>query len=828
MPQASRLFLTSSACIVLASCAFSVAIRGAEPPAATLRSTAQMETFAAEGQAYFALELSPQVAEPPREPHDVAILFDTSASQTGSFRDKGLAALERLLASLDASDRAALLAVDLNAIALTPALVNTDSDEMKRALGALRGRVPLGSTDMDGALASAAEQLMRDTRPGRARSVVYIGDGMSTAQLLFSERLQQLANQFVVDRISISSYSVGPRVDHQLLGVLAKHTGGMLLVDRTDQTGAQIGGRLADAARSTVVWPTSVELPAGFQQCYFRGIPPLRFDRDTVLLGKADLALVQKGKTVQVKIEAEAADKPLSLDWRIEPGKPVEENAYLRKLVETAERDGDLSLPTIGTAELGDLRWFVNVEAGKLAQLGQQALASGQLDQAQRLAREAARLDPLNPQAEILKVAVDKKAGPAVGAREPRALVLASSDQPARPLNPPPAETGQAAEEGADGELLDELERQQHVYVQFLRSEVQNAVRDAARLTGVDPENALNLLKLTLEKVNQAPELDPEVRSQLRDKLEGAMQIASRQALVKAERDLQRQQIDAEVKAREQINRELFLTEEKVDQLIARFNALMDEERYRDAEAVANIAEEMSPNTPGLRSAELTARMIGYTADMQAVVDARNKGVIDSMYQIELSHVPTPDEPPILYPDPEVWQLLTERRKKYKAVDLTQNNPNEARILAALDDKTEIDFTEQPLIDVIDYLKERHGIEIQLDTKALTDAGLGSDTPVTRNIKGITLRSALRLMLGEMDLTYVIRNEVLMITSKTEAENLLTTKVYPVADLVIPIPAPRMGGMGGGMMGGMGGGMGGGMMGGMGGGMGMGGMGMGF
>jgi hypothetical protein len=228
----------------------------------------------------------------------------------------------------------------------------------------------------------------------------------------------------------------------------------------------------------------------------------------------------------------------------------------------------------------------------------------------------------------------------------------------------------------------------------------------------------------------------------------------------------------------------------------------MDEERYRDAEAVANIAEAMSPKTPGLRTAELTARMVGYTADIMAVVDARHKGVIDSLFQTELSHIPTPDEPPILYPDPETWQLLTERRKKYKAVDLTQSNPNEAKIIAALDDKTELEFVDQPLTDVVEYLKERHEIEIQLDSRALSDEGVGSDTPVTRNIKGISLRSALRLMLGELDLTYVIRNEVLMITTKTEAENMLTNKVYPVADLVIPVRPPMMGGrMGGGMMG---------------------------
>ncbi|MCC7085622.1 MAG: hypothetical protein IT427_11530, partial [Pirellulales bacterium] len=85
-------------------------------------------------------------------------------------------------------------------------------------------------------------------------------------------------------------------------------------------------------------------------------------------------------------------------------------------------------------------------------------------------------------------------------------------------------------------------------------------------------------------------------------------------------------------------------------------------------------------------------------------------------------------------------------------------------------------------------------------------------------------------VLSAQGLTYFIKDEVLKITTKEQAEQELITKVYPVGDLVIPVRTFQTnsmlgGGMAGGMMGG-GMGMGGGMMGGMGmGGMGMGGMG---
>ena len=58
-------------------------------------------------------------------------------------------------------------------------------------------------------------------------------------------------------------------------------------------------------------------------------------------------------------------------------------------------------------------------------------------------------------------------------------------------------------------------------------------------------------------------------------------------------------------------------------------------------------------------------------------------------------------------------------------------------------------FIEAPLQEVLDSLKEQHRIEIQIDNKALEDVGIGTDSPVTVDLKGISLRSALNLMLRE-------------------------------------------------------------------------------
>jgi hypothetical protein len=113
---------------------------------------------------------------------------------------------------------------------------------------------------------------------------------------------------------------------------------------------------------------------------------------------------------------------------------------------------------------------------------------------------------------------------------------------------------------------------------------------------------------------------------------------------------------------------------------------------------------------------------------------------------------------------------------------------NEIRITETLEQPTELDFNGQPLTDVVAYLEQKHGIAIQLDNHALKAAHTGGDTPVTLSIVGISLESALDLMLGELDLAWSIYDEVLLITSKVRASKLIETRVYPVFDLVATPP----------------------------------------
>jgi hypothetical protein len=106
------------------------------------------------------------------------------------------------------------------------------------------------------------------------------------------------------------------------------------------------------------------------------------------------------------------------------------------------------------------------------------------------------------------------------------------------------------------------------------------------------------------------------------------------------------------------------------------------------------------------------------------------------------------------------------------------------KIEEALRSPTQLEFIETPLGDVADYLGDRHRTAILIDRQALHERDIGTDTPITKNLKGISLRSGLRLMLVELNLTYTIRDKSLWITTFEEAESWLRVEVYPVDDLV--------------------------------------------
>ena len=338
-----------------------------------------------------------------------------------------------------------------------------------------------------------------------------------------------------------------------------------------------------------------------------------------------------------------------------------------------------------------------------------------------------------------------------------------------------------------DGAFLASVEDQRATMTQIIEVSVARQISKAREVMSAQPAQAVIDLKQALDQVEAAPGLAAEVRAQLRVQLVRGIKEAQRREVALNERQQLSDAREAAGKQRERVLREATRKEERTQQIIARYNALLNEWRFRAAEDAAMDVRDVEPHEPAMVAAVLNSRNQGYVHDMMQVRERRQKGVVDALYASERAQVPFSDDPPIVYPHAQVWEELTSRRRKYAAMSLEKQGSAEEQIFAALSQSTTLEFIDTPLRDVIDYLKDLHGIEIQIDYRALEEVGIGPDAPVTRNLKGITLRSALKLMLRELDLTYTVQDEVLLITTQEVVAEHLTAKVYPVADLVLPI-----------------------------------------
>ena len=704
---------------------------------------ARLDSFShPDGANYFALSLKPNVSPPAAEAHDVVVLFDTSASQTGQYREESLEALDAMLAKLGPKDRVRLVAVDLDAVPLTENFVAPGSDQLKEALGKLKARVPLGSTDMQKAMQAAVDSYA----PGdtAARAAVYIGDGMSTANLLGTEQFGKLVDALVAARVPVSSYLVGPRLDEQLPGALAGKTGGRLAAEGA--SGAEAGADLAAATKAAVLWPTATTWPAAFAEVFPKRMPPLRADRDTAVIGTF------KGEgPFQVQAAVDAAGKAENLSWTVKPNKSDEDFSTLGRLVDIARVDGGLSLPIVDAASLRKARVAADTGVREITKLAREALTAGNLGAAEQLVSEALRRDPGNPEALAVKGALAKSKAGGVPEAPGAAPAAAAGPADLNLVGGGAPKAGPAADPfAADGAFAGAFQHDRKVVAQMITADVQHTINQARGKMSSDPESAIQDLKLQLESVRRAPELDPDVRDQLVDQIQAALREGSRRQITIEQRRQERHESLVAAKERMLINENLLRDQQKMQQLMERFNSLMDEGRYRFAEeAAAAEAQKLADTMPAKSSVPLAATLLsrtkGYWTDAMAVRVQRQKAVIDTLYQVETSHVPFPDDPPIVYPDAEVWQRLTARRQeKYKAMDLAARGAAEKKITDELHSPTTLEFIETPLADVVDYLKDLHNIEIQIDNKALEDVGGSTDTPITRNLKGISLRSALR------------------------------------------------------------------------------------
>jgi general secretion pathway protein D len=346
--------------------------------------------------------------------------------------------------------------------------------------------------------------------------------------------------------------------------------------------------------------------------------------------------------------------------------------------------------------------------------------------------------------------------------------------------------TPQTAGRMSGSTLLDTAAADEQAKARQLSAEVGKKQSEARRLRETKPQAALQLLQETRAQVADS-NLSEEYRSQLLRRVDITLDETEKyikEHHAEIEFDEKNEAVQEEVERRREVKLKV---QDKIAQHVDDFNRLRDEQRYAEMEVVARRLFELAPDDPVARQVWENSKFIRRTVMNRDVADAREIANWQAWHEVEAAGIiNVGDAHPLVY-DQKIWDDLVKDRKS--AERETRRTERELEIERRLKTPVLLRYQDTPLSEVIGGLSELAGINIHLDPRGLSQEGVESSTLVTVNLsKEISLKSALNLILEPLHLSYVIKDEVLKITSEQLRDGETYSKVYNVADLVIPIP----------------------------------------
>ena len=215
--------------------------------------------------------------------------------------------------------------------------------------------------------------------------------------------------------------------------------------------------------------------------------------------------------------------------------------------------------------------------------------------------------------------------------------------------------------------------------------------------------------------------------------------------------------------------------QEMTRQLLAGIKKLQSEGKLEAASRQAADAAARAPNPATKAASRITDVNNQLNASRQAQQD-QERATMGAWGQVEKARtLPKGD-----IEFPKDWKARPPRRSS----DDVAMTAKEVKLLRALNSTISLQLNNQRLQDVIEYIQDRTDQSIVLDKTAMDDAGVTYDTPVTVNLKGVTLRTALQKVFRDLGLTYVIKDEVIQVVTPAQASQIMRTQVYYVGDLV--------------------------------------------
>lgn len=331
---------------------------------------------------------------------------------------------------------------------------------------------------------------------------------------------------------------------------------------------------------------------------------------------------------------------------------------------------------------------------------------------------------------------------------------------------------------------LQKLDQQQRIKYEQMRNETLNAIFKAERLQKRDPKKAVEIIDRAMGAVETARLPKAAAATLLKQLRNSRGQIDSylktRAPLIAQEEENRRIKDDVNREIKYQIN-----VDQKFARLVEEFNKLYKQRRYAEAEVIAKQARELNRDNPVSEVLYWKAKFARRIDSNEKLIAAKEEGFWGALDEVEHSAIPFHGSPMQF---PKNWAEINKRRKGKYGPDNRVRTEEEKRIERSLSRQISLHFHRSKLAEVVKHIATTADINVVLDNLGLEDEAVSTDTPVTIDVDGIMLKSALNLILKPLNLDYTIEDEVLKITSKMRQQGRLQVRAYPVADLVVPIP----------------------------------------
>lgn len=262
-----------------------------------------------------------------------------------------------------------------------------------------------------------------------------------------------------------------------------------------------------------------------------------------------------------------------------------------------------------------------------------------------------------------------------------------------------------------------------------------------------------------------------------REKKEEADREEEEQKTRKAYELLRKEEELAKIRERKRVSA---LMEEAIDRFI--------HEEYEEAEKIAQNVLEIQPFNSEAKGMVEDARKARHDQVEEEYLNIRRDHYRNWLLEIKETTVPYADV--LTWPDKKYWDKITRAREKVGVGEPTAEVSEEIQAIKNIlqGQKMNLEFSEVPFKEVIEYIRAFSGLNIVIDPEVDSELE-SSGINVSLKLYNVSIETALRLLLPlgsteESQLAYTFRENILYITKREKAMGKAVPRLHDVNDLI--------------------------------------------